>query len=82
MVNDKVIVQKLKEDLQSMEKNRNSYANATDLKDERQYWNAYMRDCSSYYARYETILLFGYDVVKDKNGNIVGLKAICEGWHI
>lgn len=76
MINEKIIIQKMNEDLESIERNRNSYADATNINDERLYWNQYLRDCSSYNARYETILLFGYDVLKDDNNKIVGLKSI------
>lgn len=82
MINEKTIVQKMKEDLLSMQQTRDEYAKATNLTDERKYWNDYLKACSSYNARYETILLFGYDIVKDENNNIVGLKNIYEEWHI
>lgn len=78
MINEKIIIQKLNDDLESMERNRNLYADATNLDDERTYWKAYLSDSLSYYARYETILLFGYDVVKDDSNKIIGLKSIYE----
>lgn len=79
MINGKIIIQKMNEDLDSIERNRNSYSNATNLNEFRHFWKAYLRDFTSYNARYETILLFGYDVVKDDNNNIVGLKKINMG---
>lgn len=78
MINEKIFIQKLNDDLESMERNRNAYADATNLDEEQLYWKSYLMDSLSYYVRYETMLLFGYDVVKDDNNKIVCLKSVYE----
>ena len=77
MINEKIIIQKMNDNLEAMERNFKAYANATNIDEEMNYWYAYTTDRSLYKARYETILLLGYDVVKQDN-KIVGLKSINE----
>lgn len=55
---------------------KDRYLHCTDLCDMMTYRDLYLKSLDIYNSRYHMLLLFGYDVVFDENGNIIDIKEI------
>ena len=76
MINEKLIVVLLSESYKRKLQYKQCYECCTDKNERQIYRNAYLKALDLYSARYQMLLLFGYDVVFDENNNIIGIKEI------
>lgn len=76
MINEKHIVVLLSESYKRKLQYKQCYECCTDKNERQIYRNAYLKALDLYSARYEMLLLFGYDVVFDENNNIIGIEKI------
>lgn len=71
-----LIVRFLDESNRQKEQYKERYEQCTNKDDRQIYRLAYLKALDVYTARYQMLLAFGYDVVPDENGNIIGIKEI------
>lgn len=76
MINEKLIVSALSESYKHKIQLKQCYECSTNKDDKEIYRNAYLKALDLFSARYQMLLMFGYDVVSDENDNIIGLKSI------
>lgn len=76
MVNEKLILDFLRESYKRKLQYKQRYEHCHDTASKKIYRDAYLKALDLYSARYQMLLLFGYDVVYDENNNIIGIKKI------
>ena len=76
MINKNYIVRFIDESNKQMLHYKELYLHSNDIHSRKLYRELYLKAIDIYQARYHMLLLFGYDVIFDENGNITGVKEI------